>query len=404
MPLSIPTTQELVEQYIANFESRLNQTIPLADKAFLRTLAVTEATLDTVLYKFGQERSKQTLALTATGDDLDVIGNNYGVFRKPAEAAEYKIVGAMTAGFTVPINVDFIADANGERYTPKASAIAGNDPAPNFVFVEVAAKNPGVIGNIALPTSGPTEKMTIARQLPGLLDTTFAILEELNLGVDRETDDEYRRRILNEIRTVGGGGNAADYRTWAEETAGIVAAFPYSGKPIGEGTSLPGDRTVYAECNTDIDPDGIPPAALLDETRETINFDPITGQSRPPLGEIDDTLFVRAIRRTGFYVEVRNLDITSDLEAQTKTKINDALDVYFRAIVPFILGLDFEGDKNDIITNLSVSTVVQDIVISAGGSAASVGFGLSPGIFEYLYQLGQGELAKLESVAYVTTS
>jgi uncharacterized phage protein gp47/JayE len=401
MPLTIPTTQELVEQYVALFESKLNQNIPLADKAFVRVLAVAEATLDTVLYKFGQERSIQNLALTATEDDLDKIGINYKVYRKPAESWKGKIEGSALEGTIIPVNIDFVSDSIGERYTPDASATADAD---DEVIVTVTARNPGVNANLEVLAGPDTpETMTIGRQIGGLISSTFEVVEVLNVGADRESDDDYRRRVLNEIRTVGGGGNSADYRTWAEEVAGVKRAYPYAGKPVGGGTSLPGDRTVYIEATEAIDPDGIPPAALLDEVRETINFDPITGEARPPLGEIDDTLFVPAIRRTGFYVEVRNLVISPDLESQTKEKINLALDQYFRAVFPFILGLDFEGDRNDTITNLSVSTVVQGVVSSAGGAVASVGFGTIPGVFDYIYQLGQGEMAKLEvdGVSYV---
>lgn len=393
MPLIIPTTEELVEQYIANFESLINQTIPLVKKAFIRVLAVVEATLDTTLYKFALERSLQNLALTSTGNDLDRIGNNYKVYRKVAKSAEYRITGSATNGTIIPVTVDFVGDQNNERYIPKSSATAG---VGDVVTLDVAAKNPGDVGNLTLPST-----MTIGRQIAGVLSTTFTIDEELNIGVDRESDDDYRRRVLTEIRTVGGGGNGADYRTWAEQTSGIVAAYPYSGKPIGEGTSLPGDRTVYGECTEAIDADGIPPQALLDEMEETIKFDPITGESRPTLGEVDITLFVRAIRRTGFYTEIRGLVVDPSLEAAAKTSIQSALNTYYKTVTPFILGLDFEGDRDDTITNLTVSTIVQDALKPYGGAAASIGFGTVPGIFDFIYQLGQGEEAKLESVSYV---
>ena len=399
MPLQIPTTKELAEQYVAQFERSLNQNIPLADKAFLRVLAIVEATMDTILYKFGQERSIQNLALTATGDDLDAIGREHKVYRKSAESWQGKIQGDATNGTIIPINVDFVSDSNNERYIPDSSATADiNDE----VVVTVSAKVPGVNSNLELFAAPTTpETMTIGRQIAGVLSTTFEVIEILNVGAERESDDAYRRRVLGEIRTVGGGGNSADYRRWSEEVAGILATYPYAGKPIGEGTGLPGDRTVYSECTEAIDPDGIPPAALLEEVRETINFDPITGEARPPLGEINDTLYVRAIRRTEFLVEIRNLTVSPELETQLKTDVNAALEFYFKSVEPFILGLDFEGDRNDTLTNLTVSTVVQATINAAGGAASSVGFGITPGVFEYIYQLGQGEKAKLGGVTYV---
>ncbi len=74
MSLKLPTTQELFNTYLAQFESDLNQSSPLNDKAFLRVLAVIEAGGDQGLYKYAAERALQNLAITATGKDLDRIG------------------------------------------------------------------------------------------------------------------------------------------------------------------------------------------------------------------------------------------------------------------------------------------------------------------------------------------
>ena len=52
MSLTIPTTKELKEQNLANLESNINQTSPLADRAFLRVLAAMEALQNTPLYKY----------------------------------------------------------------------------------------------------------------------------------------------------------------------------------------------------------------------------------------------------------------------------------------------------------------------------------------------------------------
>ena len=105
-----------------------------------------------------------------------------------------------------------------------------------------------------------------------------------------------------------GGGNAADYREWAQEVAGVTRAYPYSGKPVALLLeSSPPDRTVYIEADTTIDPDGIAPQALLDEVRATITTDPVTGLARQPLGLTDSTLFVESISRTEFFVGISHL-------------------------------------------------------------------------------------------------
>ena len=202
----------------------------------------------------------------------------------------------------------------------------------------------------------------------------------------------------------GGGGNTADFRSWAQEVSGVFRAYPYSGLPYGAaGTSSPADRTVYVEADTSIDPDGIAPSSLLDDVRDSITTDPDTNEARQPLGLTDDTLYVESITRISIYIEVRNLDVDVAIEAQVKSDIDDAVDEYLRSIAPFIPGLDVESEREDTITALVLSDIIQDILSSVGGSAEAVAFGLSFGTSLPTYTLNPGELCKSGGVNYVTT-
>jgi len=518
MPLNIPTTQEIKDRNLATFESKLNQTSPLADKAFLRVLSAVQALGETGLYKYGAERALQALVVTATGSDLDLLGRNYGVTRKNAESAQLEITLTGTPGTSVPATVSFIGDSNGERYFPDSSIIIGGGGTGTM---DVTAQDPGIAGNLNV---GDT--MTIDTQIAGL-DTVGTVATITNVGTDEETDDAYRIRVLDEIQTVGGGGNSADYRTWAQEVAGVIRAYPYAGGPIfsaeflvdgnmektgvadwlvgnsatltkqttnpyqglqvlrvayngvnspfayqqpltvgldyrltgvarGDGTyyptitdgpllwlgttstswqkidvtftasgtdlklfsnasaagfaefdaislseALPGDRTVYVEADPSVDANGIAPTALLDEVRATINNDPETGQARPPLGLIDDRLFVLSITRRTFPVQITNLVVDSGQIAQCKGDISDALDEHLRSLRPFIDGLDATATRNDVITTLTLSEIVQDVLTVYGASADKVQFGLSAGQWIDSYQLNAGELAGLLTVTYV---
>lgn len=520
--VNIPTTQEIKDRNLANFENKLSQTSPLADKAFLRVLSAAEAMGETGLYKFGAERAVQALVLTATGTDLELLGRNYGVIKKNAESAQLEISLPGTPGTLIPATASFIGDSNGVRYFPDASATVG---AGGTATINVTAQDVGVVGNL---NNGET--MTIDTQIPGA-ETVATVTDTLNTGIDEETDDAYRIRILDEVQTVGGGGNAADYRTWAQETGGIIRAYPYSGGPVfsaeflvdgdmeavgvadwtagnsatltkqttnpyagaqvlrvaynavndpyasqtalsndltyrltgyarSDGTgvpkvehpvstilwtgttstswqffditftssltsqvlafktvisgagycefdqvslaeSLPGDRTVYGEADPTVNPDGICSAALLDEMRASINADPVTGQTRPPLGLVDDRLFCLSINRRELVTEIDNLTINSGQIADAQTDIDAALDEYYRSLRPFIDGLDAAASRNDVITNLTVSEIVQDVLTSYGGSADRVRFGLNVGQYIDSYQLNAGELARAGTVTYV---
>jgi uncharacterized phage protein gp47/JayE len=393
MSIEILTTQEIKDQNLSNLESQLGQTAPVADKAFLRVLAAMEALMIRPLYNYAIERIKQNLALTATGSDLDLLGSEYDVNRTLAEAAQLTATIPGTNGTNIPAGTDFIGDANGVRYLTDALVVV----AGGVGTIALTALETGVVGNLQV-----SDTLKIGTQIAGLESTaTVTVID--NVGAEEETDDDYRIRVLDEIRGDGGGGNAFDYRQWAQEVAGVRRAYPIAGKPIELGLeSAPPDRTVYVEATEAIDADGIAPQSLLDEVRDTITTDPITGLARQPLGLTDDTLYVESISRLSFDVRVTTLSVSADIIANVKADISTALTTYFKSIQSFVEGLDSLVDRNDLITDLTVSQTVQDVLSANGGTAAEVAFGQAgTGTFISLYQLNAGQLAKLGTVSYV---
>lgn len=394
MSIIIPTTAEIAAQSLANYQASLNQTVPPVDKAYLNVQSGVDALNITPLYKYATERALQNLALTATGEDLERLGRNYGVIKKPAESAVYTIELPAVDDTNIPGTVTFIGDNNGERYIPDGSTIASGGVAT----ITVTAQNTGVGGNLDIG-----ETMTIDQQIPGAENQAIITVIQ-NIGANEENEEVYRLRVLDEIRSPGGGGNSADYRRWSQEVAGVFRAYPYAGNPddlINDtGTSEPPERTVFVEADTSIDPDGIAPQSLLDEVEAAIIADPETGIERQPLGLTNDTLFVESIRRTGFYVQIIGLVVDPAQEINLKADIENALSVYFRTIKPFISGLDPIFDKNDLITNFTISDVVNDVLEVYGGSATGIGFGIESGIFLASYLLGAGETSKLTEVTY----
>ena len=388
MSFQIPTTKQLSENNLSILESVLNQNAPANDKSFLKVLSKMEAAGHTGIYKYAAERVLQNLAITATGNDLDVIGRNYDVPRKPAESAQFTIELPAINGTVIPITVDFVGDANGVRYSVDGSVIA----ALGIATINITSKDLGVIGNLAI-----SDTLTIGTPIAGA-ESQGAITVILNTGADQETDVNYRIRILDVIRSTTGGGNAADYRIWSQEVAGVKRAYPFAGKTLPP--TAPPDRTVYIEATESIDPDGIAPGSLLNEVRTSITTDPETGLARQPLGLTDATLYIESIIRTTFFVTITDLQVDASIEAQVKSDISDALDDYFRSVSPFVDGVDPPLTRNDAITDISVSAIVNDIVRSAGGSAATIIFDTAPGSSLPRYQLNKNEKGKLGVVAY----
>jgi hypothetical protein len=391
MPFAIPSTKDQFDINLASLEGKLGQTSPINDKALLVVIAALEAAQYTTLYKWASKEIKGNLAITANREQLILIGNNYGLPIKAATPATYTITLPATTGTIIPITRDFVGDANGVRYRIDApvEAVAG------VATINVTAKSEGIVGNLIV-----SDTMTISTPVSGA-ETVATISVVTALGADEEDTEDYRIRILDEIRATYGGGNAADYRRWGQEVSGVRRVYPFAGKPIGSLiASVPPDRTLYVETTTDIDPDGIAPGSIINAVRDSVTTDPETGISRQPLGLTDDTLYIESIVRTTLYTTIYGLVIDANVEAQAKADFETVLELYYRSCVPYVDGLDSPLDDNSIITYPSVSEIAQVVFKSYGGSLSGVVFGDVPLASVGKYQLNANETVKSGGVIY----
>ncbi len=107
-----------------------------------------------------------------------------------------------------------------------------------------------------------------------------------------------------------------------------------------------------------------------------------------------------SITRTGIYIEVRGLDVSSSVESACRADIETALGEYLDTVRPYVEGTDPAISKNNVVTDMSLSKIVYDVVSAYGGTADGIGFATVPSIFIDKLTLGQGELLKLQSVSY----
>lgn len=390
MSYTIPTLQQLYDAHLARHEAQLGQDAPINDYAFLVVLSAAEAGLDIGLYKYAVDAVKQNLALTATGEGLDRIGEDNSTPRKNSQAAIVEAELPATTGTVIPVSREFISDSNGLRYRTTEEVISVASVATlNLKCVEL-----GTTGNLE---NGET--LSISSQIAGA-ETTATVTDTVQNGVERESDTDYRPRVIFAQIAITGGGNATDHKIWGEAVSGVRRIFAYAGRPASEGDSYPGDRLLYVEATTSIDSDGLAPVPLLNSVRDAINTDPATGISRMTLGMTDDTLFIESIIRTSIYVQISDLDVASESESACKADLETACDLYFRSIAPYVAGVDLIQTRNDTITNVSLSKIVNDVLESYGANAQVVAFGLVVGVFVPLYLLNPGELAKLGGITY----
>lgn len=518
--LSLQTTQELFDQNLSYLEGQLGQTAPTHEKAFLRVLAGMLALLGKSFNQLAIERTKQNLVMTAGGDSLANLGIEYVV---PIKLAVQAVMTAtISTTVDVPANRVFVSDSTKQLYkTTELATASGGSATLSLQSVEAGADY----------TLAVDDTLTIQVPLYGCENTATVTAIDTD-GLDEEEDTPYRRRIQNEIRTVGGGGNSVDYRTWAEAVDGVERAFPYSGVPTtnrlpdgdmedsgvtawstvgsvtltketgtpyegtyclritrgvsigyasqavfnryneyhitgvarGDGTSnptiycgshllwtgtssaswqafditftneetasdnlnillgceggsssnytefddveiivteYPGMNVIYIECSTDLDADGIPDSDLLDDVKNAILANPDTTIHRPPLGILDENIYVEPISVTTVNLEIRGLSVDAEVESQVQDEIEDIADTYLRAIIPFIQGLDSPYSDNSLLTDLTLSQEIQSVLTPYGGSAEGIGISIEAGSFISAYVVGAGEKLKLGTISYV---
>jgi len=383
MAIELQPTQELVDRNIAIYESKINQVIKSTDLAKFRIDCVVWALIETAMQRKLADDTKQNLAISATSGLTD-IGEDRGVLKKPAESAELTGTVPSEVGVTIPATRSWIS-SKGIKYVMAASATESG----GFITIQVTSSISGIDGNLDV-----SDELSISSGVSGAGDTlTITVVD--TLGADEEDQEVYRQRVLEDQRTIKGGGNSADYRRWSKVVAGVFQTYPYAGLPFGDpGVDTPPDRTVYVQVDESIDPDGIAPAPILDDVEDAIINNPETGGENQPLGINNSTLHVVSIRRNLIFTEIRGLDVDPSDLALITADIIAGLQIFYRVMVPFVDGLDFVLEKNNFISDPILSRLVQNIIDTVGGTFSGLAFGLAPGAFIPAYTLGAGETVK----------
>lgn len=101
---------------------------------------------------------------------------------------------------------------------------AGGAPTPT----PARALDPGIVGNLQ-----PGAALTVVNPGPGVDGVATVI--QMDFGVDDESTDELRERVLLRIREPPQGGANIDYELWALSVPGVTRAWCYA-LEMGMGT------------------------------------------------------------------------------------------------------------------------------------------------------------------------
>jgi uncharacterized phage protein gp47/JayE len=379
MPMSIPSTQELIQGFLTTIENQIGVDVPLASRSFIRTLSTALGLTSRSIFAYIRDRSKANLAVSAESADLLNIAREYNLTLHHATRYTAQAVIAVPDRVTVPAQTKLYSDLGFIYYT-SAAATAPHGANGSGALLTLYADTAGADANVDIGG-----KLYLASPKTDWADfaTVSAITAE---GKAQEDIEPFRQRLLDVIRGTQSGtqtdaqretayntaGTAYDYRVWAQAVKGVKRAFPFTGTFIGStADAIPGDRTVYIEAL-----DGDPSSALLTAVRSALLFDPDTGKSREILGLIADNLYVKPIVSRPVDVSVSGLRVQSGSTSSAQSAVKSALAAFLNSLAPYISGVDPETDKADVLSLSALSAQAQKAAATFNGYFISISFSI----------------------------
>lgn len=357
-----PTTAQVRDNIIGQISAQLGQRAPIFPKAFTRVLATALAGVIVTLYKFAGFIFLQQFVRYASNEPMTANGRTFiplqewgilygvGLPRRATQAQLEVSVVVLTQGDVLTTGTQLIGP-NNVVYTV-AGDVSLNAATVTAIVVasgdQQGGDGSGIIGNQPTGT-----ELTFANPL-GNVGPVATVTGEEVAGVEAETTDSYRARIILRLQRQPNGGSLVDFQIWAEDAAAVLNAYPYTG-------DTPGTVTVYIESATL--EDGIPNQDQLDAALLSIQFDANGRATRAPLGTLPNT---QPISRREYDITITNLTGIADLAA-ARDEIERALTDYFTEREPFITGLS-TGTRLDTITQSEAAGLVATIVAIRGGT------------------------------------
>lgn len=160
---------------------------------------------------------------TATGEDLDKVGADYGIARRQSSASIVYL--EIEGNENAIVNQNIKATYNNLVFTVQEYKVIGSS---GKVTVKAQCETSGTIGNV--PANSITEFITTYSGLTSVNNPQAAYN-----GFDVESDEDYRARIKLYLAEDATNANAAQYKLWAESVTGVQKAVIKSADTMGAG-------------------------------------------------------------------------------------------------------------------------------------------------------------------------
>jgi uncharacterized phage protein gp47/JayE len=392
-----PKTSELKNTIIDQLQAAFNQRIPLLPQSFNRVLSAVLAGVFVTLYKYAGVLALQYFPRFATNAWTTINGKRFQPLTEwgrligegdptPATRAEFTItITVNNQTGSIPSGEQLTNTDNGVIYLLIGTVVL--DAATKTATIRAEADQSGGTGAGAIGNMAVGATVSFVNPLPNVEQNAVVTSQDV-VGVDGETDEAYRARVVDRFQRRPQGGAAADYNQWGRGVEGVVDTYPYTGDP--------GEVDLYSEATPESSgsEDGFPTSAQLTAVFNATQLDDAGLATRRP---IDAFVNSYSILRDSFDVEVTGLSGT-DLTT-TEAKITEGVEQYFKDRAPHISGLT-PLPRRDRVSTPEVSGVVANVASAYGATFTSV-IVKESAVSIQLWQLGVGTKAKAASVTYL---
>lgn len=298
MPYARPSLSQLVRRAVGDISGRTKGSA-FVRRSVERVLANTVAALTNGLHGHFEWLARQSLPTTAEIESLLGWGEWLKTSRKGAVRSAGRATFAGTPGTVVPIYTS-LQTTDGLQFFTIDDATTQTT---GFVELVIQSEAGGADSNLEADTP-----ISLVSPIAGV-DSSGVVTQALTGGQDTEDVEDYRARVLDDLRQPPAGGGPGDYRRWALEVEGVTRAWEV-GNRMGYGTV---SVAFVIDGRTDITPAAADIAKVADRI-----------ESRRPID-------VRQVYVSAPIVQVVHVDVTiSPDTADVRAAIVSSLRTLFR--------------------------------------------------------------------------
>lgn len=389
MSSEIQTIKEREAQIISDVQDATGQLLPPLAISSDRIWAIVFAAMGNVFDKATIKALKNALPSTTTMEDILSEFSDYAdTERTQSTFARLNVTGTGTAGETIVgglSGVNYVS-ADGQKFYFESSFVV---PSDGNISETITAMIPGPQANLSSGELSITaQNANISSTLT--IDETDPFYSE---GTDIQEFENWRDEVMRVCRRPVLSDNYSYYNATAQKTPGanVVAGYAYVGKP--------GQVNLYIRTDSD---DGTASTEQIEMVQEYFDgtYD---GEVRLPAGmegNIPDSATIKrfnvySVTVKEFWIKILTLLPNDD---ETKQKIADDQDLFFKSREPYIKGVSAEDVS--VVSVSKLTARIANMVETIGAkNFDSVQLSLDGSSFSSIssYSLREGEIAWIDS-------